>query len=51
MNDKLEERFAVLAAILVLFTALLNPIGSAMLALFLLLVYLVYRNYLSKKGQ
>lgn len=40
MTDKQEQTYAILAALLVLFTAMLNPLVSALLALFLLLPYL-----------
>lgn len=43
MNDRSEEILAILAALLVLFTAMLNPLLSASLAVALLLLYVVYR--------
>jgi hypothetical protein len=44
MNRLSDETFAMLAALLVLFTALLNPVVSAVLAVALLLIYLIVRS-------
>lgn len=43
MNDRADETVAILAALLLLFTTMLNPLVAALLAVALLLLYAVYR--------
>jgi hypothetical protein len=45
MNQRFEESFATLGALLVLFTVLLNPLVSASRAAAFLLVYAVWRRH------
>jgi len=42
-NKSTEEILATIAALFVLFTALVNPVYSALLAMLFLVIYLVYK--------
>jgi hypothetical protein len=49
MNNKQESTMATIAALLVLFTTMLNPLISASLSVILLIAFAVYKYSQSKK--
>lgn len=49
MNKKKESTMAVLAAILVIFTTMLNPFVSAGIAAVLFFIFAIYKSGGSKK--
>jgi 1,4-dihydroxy-2-naphthoate octaprenyltransferase len=51
MTGKQERTFAILAALLVLFSAMLNPLVSALLALCFLIAYLYLHTRGAEQGQ
>lgn len=50
MNDKQESTMSLIAALMVLFTALLAPPVSAGLAIFLLVAFAVYKYAQSQRA-
>jgi hypothetical protein len=48
-ENKIEGNFAIAAALIVLFTTMLNPIVSAGISIFLLIGFVQYTNFIKSK--
>lgn len=49
MNDKHESTLSIIAALLVLFTAMIAPPVSAMLAVLILITFAIYKYWHSRQ--
>jgi hypothetical protein len=50
MNEKQESTLSIIAALLVLFTAMIAPPVSAVLAVFLLVAFAIYKYIQSRQA-